>query len=115
MKATIWHNPRCSKSRQTLALLQDQGLEITIRKYLTDPPTAAELGEVLDLLGIEPAAWLRKRESAFAEVGLKGVTDRQTILEAMASHPKLMERPVVITETGAALGRPPESVLALFK
>lgn len=115
MSTIIWHNPRCSKSRQTLALLEERGLEPTVRKYLEDVPSVAELGAVLDKLGIEPAAWLRPREAAFAEAGLKGVTDRDTILAAMHAHPKLIERPVVITETAAALGRPPESVLALFE
>jgi arsenate reductase len=115
MKTTIWHNPRCSKSRQTLALLMDEDLELTVRNYLDDTPSVAELGAALDLLGIEAAAWLRTREDAFKAAGLKGVTDRDTILAAMHAHPKLIERPVVITASAAAIGRPPESVLGLFR
>ena len=115
MATVIWHNPRCSKSRQTLQLLRDQGIEPEIRAYLEDAPTTEELGLVLDLLGIEPAAWLRTKEDDFKVAGLKGVTDRAQILAAMAARPKLIERPVVIHGGKAVLGRPPEAVLALFE
>ncbi len=114
MSTVIWHNPRCSKSRQTLALLEAQGVTPEVRRYLDAPPTVAELATVLDQLGIEATAWVRSKEAAFKDAGLTGVTDRDTLLAAMAAEPKLIERPVVIHGGKAALGRPPEAVLALF-
>jgi len=114
MSVIIWHNPRCSKSRQALQLLEDAGHRPTVRLYLEDSPSAEELGEVLDKLGVAPASWPRRKEAEFAEAGLKGVTDRQTILAALAAYPKLIERPVVITPGAARLGRPPEAVLEIL-
>lgn len=110
---TIWHNPRCSKSRQTLALLEEKGIAPTIRKYLEDAPSEADIKDVLQKLGKSPLELMRTNEAEFKELGLKGAGD-DTLIAAMANHPKLIERPVVIEGGSAAIGRPPESVLALF-
>jgi len=114
MTTTIWHNPRCSKSRQTLALLEAQGVDVTIKLYLEDTPTPAALSTVLDQLGIPAWDWLRRGEAVFKTLGLSKDSGDQAILEAMHAHPVLIERPVVIHGKRAALGRPPENVLALF-
>ena len=112
---TIWHNPRCSKSRQTLQLLEDRGLTPTVRRYLDDPPTAAELDAVLTQLGIEPRKLMRRREAPFAALNLADPShDRAALLQAMADNPVLIERPVVLHEGRAALGRPPEAVLEIL-
>ena len=108
----IWHNPRCSKSRQTLALLEEKGIEPSIVRYLEEPPTKARLEEVADLLG-GAEALVRRKESAFTERGLKGASNAE-LIAAMADEPKLIERPVVITAKGARIGRPPETVLEVL-
>lgn len=115
MQVTIWHNPRCSKSRQTLKLLEDNGIKPVIRKYLEDTPSPAELRSVLGKLGLGAGDLVRRQEAVFKELGLNnaGASEDQ-LLAAMAEHPKLIERPVVITDKGAALGRPPENVLDLL-
>ena len=111
----ILHNPRCSKSRQTLKLLQDQGIEPAVRLYLSDPPSPDEINAVLGQLGMEPRALMRRKEAAFKELGLKddGMTT-ETLVNAMSEHPVLIERPIVITGDRAALGRPPENILGLL-
>jgi len=111
----IWHNPRCSKSRQTLALLQERDIEPTIVKYLDDPPSKDRLAEVLGYLGISPRELLRKREDAYKELGLsdESLSD-EALMEAMIDRPKLIERPIVIRSNRAAIGRPPESVLEIL-
>lgn len=109
---TIWHNPRCSKSRDTLALLQQQGLEPTIVEYLKTPPSAAQIDAVLKTLGIEPRELMRKGEAEYADVPANAT--RQQLIDAMATTPKLIERPVVIYGKKAAIGRPPEAVLAIL-
>ncbi|WP_028115662.1 arsenate reductase (glutaredoxin) [Ferrimonas senticii] len=115
MTTTIWHNPRCSKSRQTLALLQQQGIEPVIVRYLETPPTIAQLDQALTQLGIEPLALIRRQEALFAELGLKDAElSRQQWLAIMTQHPKLIERPVVLHQGKACIGRPPENVLALL-
>ncbi|MBC3194191.1 arsenate reductase (glutaredoxin) [Pseudonocardia sp. C8] len=111
----IWHNPRCSKSRATLALLQEHGVEPTVRRYLDDPPTRAELEDALAALGTDdPLAITRTGEAAFREQGLQGA-DRDTLLDALAAEPKLLERPLVRSGDRAVLGRPPENVLPLLE
>lgn len=110
---TIWHNPRCSKSRQTLALIEDKG-EVTIRKYLEDTPTADEIRAARDLLGFKAIEMMRPKEAAFKEMGLSKTDDDETLIAAMAKEPKLIERPIVFAGGKAALGRPPEAVLDLF-
>ncbi len=108
----IWHNPRCSKSRQTLALLEERGITPRVVKYLDAPPSEARLREVAGQLG-GAEALVRRKEAAFGERGLKGA-DADALIAAMAEEPKLIERPVVITAKGARIGRPPESVLEVL-
>lgn len=111
----IWHNPRCSKSRQTLALLQERAIEPRVRLYLEDPPSSAELESVLESLGMEPWELARTKEPLAKEVGLPAVGQaRERWVELMAANSKLIERPVVIASGRAIVGRPPERVLELF-
>lgn len=110
---TIWHNPRCSKSRQTLALIEDKG-DVSIRKYLEDAPTEAELRDVLELLGISAIQMMRTKEAEFKDLGLSKEDDDATLIAAMAQTPKLIERPIVIKDGKARIGRPPESVLEIL-
>lgn len=110
---TIYHNPRCSKSRQTLALLEERGIEPNIVRYLDEPPDAATIRELLELLGMDARALMRTKEARYAELGLDGA-DEDTLIRAMADNPVLIERPIVVTPRGAALGRPPETVLDLL-
>ena len=114
MTVEIWHNPRCSKSRATLALLREHGIEPKVRLYLKDPPTREELQEVLALLGIKPSELVRRKEAAFRERGLDASSSEDAILEAMVAEPRLIERPIVRVDGAAALGRPPENVLAIL-
>lgn len=114
-KFTMYHNPRCSKSRQTLALLEENGQQPEIILYLDTPPSAVELTDVLSKLGISARQLLRKGESAYKEYKLADTTlSDADIIGAMINHPKLIERPIVIKGKKAILGRPPENVLALL-
>jgi len=115
MDVTIYHNPRCSKSRQTLQLLEEQGIKPTIRLYLEDSPSAKELKDVITKLGITPRELLRKGEDAYKENQLsnKELTDA-ALIKAMVEFPKLIERPIVIKGDQAKLGRPPEQVLEIL-
>lgn len=110
---TIWHNPRCSKSRQTLALVEAKG-EVTVRRYLEDAPSLQELTEVQALLGMPVIDMMRPKEALFKELGLSKSDDDATLLAAMAENPKLIERPIVLANDKAALGRPPEAVLDIL-
>ncbi|WP_425405594.1 arsenate reductase (glutaredoxin) [Hwanghaeella sp.] len=114
MTVTIYHNPRCSKSRQTLALLQDKGIEPEIVEYLKTPPSADEIAAILKKLGIEARSLMRTKEAVYKELGLDAVTDEKALIAAMAENPVLIERPVVIKGSKAALGRPPEQVLEIL-
>jgi arsenate reductase len=114
MDTIIWHNPRCSKSRQTLALLQEQGIEPEVRLYLETPPSFEELAEVIDKLGIGPWELLRRGETTFKELSLGKDSATKALIEAMCQHPILIQRPVVIRGNCVALGRPPENVLTLI-
>jgi len=115
MTVTIYHNPRCSKSRMTLQLLREQGIEPEIIEYLKTPPTAAELDEILQKLGFEPRALMRQKEPEYKANGLDDPTlDRATLLAGMVATPKLIERPIVLANNKAAIGRPPENVLAIL-
>lgn len=115
MTVTIWHNPRCSKSRQTLALLRDNGVEPDVVEYLKTPPDAAALKAVLKKLGLKPRDLMRKGEAAYKERGLAdpALTD-EALIAAMVADPVLIERPVVVKGGKAALGRPPEAVLDIL-
>ncbi|RKZ77853.1 MAG: arsenate reductase (glutaredoxin) [Gammaproteobacteria bacterium] len=112
---SIYHNPRCSKSRQTLALLEQQGVKPEIVEYLKTPPTADELDTILGQLGINARELLRKTEAIYKELNLadKTLTDQQ-LIQAMCEHPKLIERPIVIHNGKAKVGRPPEAVLEII-
>ena len=111
----IWHNPRCSKSRQALALLEERGLEPQVRLYLQSPPDAKTIDRVLKLLGKEPRELIRKNEAPYRELGLDDKKKtRAELIAAMAEHPILIERPVVVRGERAVLGRPPEEVLSLI-
>lgn len=114
-KITIWHNPRCSKSREALRLLEERGETPEIVKYLDETPDAATLKATLVMLGIGPRDLLRTKETEYQELGLDdtSLTD-DAIIEMMVSHPKLIERPVVIKEGKAVIGRPPEKVIELL-
>jgi arsenate reductase len=110
----IYHNPRCTKSRESLKLLEDKGVQIQVIEYLTQIPTKAELKSVLKLLGISAFELLRKNEEIFKEQ-FKGIdlTEEEWI-EVMIEHPKLIERPIVINGKKAVIGRPPERVLEIL-
>jgi len=115
MSITILHNPRCSKSRQTLDLLRQQGVEPVIREYLKDPLSADELVQLIRQLGIEAKTLVRFKEDEFKASGLDiSSASEAQLVQAMVNTPKLMERPVVITTKGARIGRPPESVLEII-
>jgi arsenate reductase len=112
---TIWHNPRCSKSRQTLQLIRDRGIEPTIVEYLKSPPSSGEIGAALDALGFEPRDLMRKNEAAYAELSLanEGLR-RDFLIDAMVANPVLIQRPLVFRGERVAMGRPPENVLQLL-
>jgi arsenate reductase len=112
---TIYHNPRCSKSRQTLALLQDRGIEPKVVEYLTETPDADTLDGLLRKLKLEPRDLLRRKEAPYQELGLDDPgLSRQALIAAMVEHPILIERPIVVKGAKAALGRPPEKVLEIL-
>jgi len=110
---TIYHNPRCSKSRETLQLLHDRGLAPRVIEYLDTPPTLSELEKIIDLLGIKPTELLRRKEPEFKLSQLDNASDAE-ILRAMVTHPVLIERPIVVAGNKAAIGRPPENVLTIL-
>lgn len=111
---TIWHNPHCSKSRETLALLHNEGLDPDIRLYLQDPPDPDELKDAARQLGLGPAGFIRAGDPLFRALGLNPEDDKATLISAMAAHPILIERPIVFANDKAALGRPPAAVLDII-
>jgi arsenate reductase len=115
VSTAIYHNPRCSKSRRALQLLRDRGVEPEVIEYLKTPPDAAALRGLLDLLGLEPRDLMRKKEKEYREMGLDdpGLT-REALIAAMVAHPRLIERPIVVKDGRAVLGRPPERVIDLL-
>ena len=115
MTVTIYHNPRCSKSRATLELLREHGVEPEIIAYMDNPPDEATIRELCDKLGITPRELMRRHEKVFKEAGLDdpSFTDDE-LIEAMAQCPSLIERPIVVKDGQAVLGRPPENVLDLI-
>jgi len=111
MSLKIYHNPRCSKSRQTLKLIEAAGVEVETVLYLDNSPSPAEISELLLKLGFTSANQLmRKGEAVYKELGLKAETDETKLLAAMSAHPKLIERPIVVKGEAAILGRPPKNV-----
>lgn len=107
----IYHNPRCSKSRQTLKIIEDAGADVETILYLTDPLSEENIKNLLGKLGFSDARQLmRKGETIYKDLALKNVDDQARLIEAMATHPKLIERPIVVKGDVAILGRPPENV-----
>lgn len=115
MSVEIYHNPRCSKSRQTLQLLLDQGIDPDVVEYLKTPPDKATLGRILDMLGLEPRELMRTKEKEYKALQLDDPSlSRDQLIDAMIANPKLIERPIVIQNGKAAIGRPPEKVLDIL-
>ena len=115
MSVEIYHNPRCSKSRQTLELLQAQGVEPEVVEYLKTPPDKATLKRILDMLGLEPRQLMRTKEEEYKALGLDDPKlTREQLIDAMIATPKLIERPIVIKDGKAAIGRPPEKILEIL-
>lgn len=115
MPVTIYHNPRCSKSRRTLTLLEQHGIKPKVVEYLVTPPTEVELKRLLKLLGMAPRELLRTKEDEYKQAKLDraDATDAE-IVRAMVKYPRLIERPIVVSGNKAALGRPPENVLKII-
>jgi arsenate reductase len=116
MTVTIWHNPRCSKSRQTLELLRSKGIEPAIREYLKQPPSKVEVETLIAQVGGDAAELIRDGEPEFKALKMKKADlSKADIAKAIVAHPVLLQRPVVVSGKKAAIGRPPEAVLALLK
>ncbi len=115
MSVIIYHNPRCSKSRATLALLQERGIDPDIVLYLKDPPSPQQLSEVLEKLGMRPRELIRTGDPAYTSAGMDapGLSDGE-LLDLMSEHPSVIQRPIVITSDAARIGRPPEQVLEIL-
>jgi arsenate reductase len=112
---TIYHNPCCGKSRQTLALLRERGVEPRVVEYLQHPPTAAQLKKIIRQLGVSAKDIIRRKEQPFVELKLADkLDDDMALIEAMVSHPILIERPIVVTDKIARIGRPPGAVLEVL-
>ncbi len=115
MAVTIYHNPRCSKSRQSLGLIEKSGVAADIVLYLETSPDAAEIKTLLGKLGFDdPRDLMRRGEAIYKELGLKDEAEPEALIAAMAAHPKLIERPIVVKGSKAVIGRPPEAVLTLL-
>lgn len=111
MSTTIYHNPRCSKSRQTLALIHDHGIEPRIVEYLKQPPTPDELKRIIQRLSVPVREIMRSGEAEYRELGLADeALDDEALIQAICAHPKLLQRPIVVRGEQARIGRPPESV-----
>jgi len=114
-KITIWHNPRCSKSRNSVALLEEKGIEAEVVKYLDEVPSVEELKNMLKMLGMSSARELmRTKEAVYKELNLKEETSEEALLKAMIANPKLIERPIVIKGNKAVIGRPIEKIIELL-
>tara|TARA_B100000686_G_scaffold267611_1_gene282835 strand:+ start:226 stop:573 length:348 start_codon:yes stop_codon:yes gene_type:complete len=115
MSMKIYHNPRCSKSRQALAILQDSKVEFEVIEYLINPPTEQELSEIIAKLGIAARDLIRQKEEEFKQLGVKqDVLSHDSAITLMVNEPKIMERPIVVTDEKAVIGRPPENVFDLL-
>lgn len=115
MAIKIYHNPRCSKSRQTLALIRERGLEPDIIEYLKHPPTPAQLKRIIKSLGVPVREIIRRGEAEYRELGLADPSiDDERLIELVCEHPRLLQRPIVIGERGARIGRPPEAIEAIL-
>jgi len=115
-KVTIWHNPRCTKSREGVALVQESGCENEVVKYLDNSLSVDEIKNVLKMLGFKSAReWMRTKEAVYKELDLKNETDEEKLIKAMAENPKLIERPVIIKGTKAIIGRPASAITEFLK
>lgn len=114
-KVTIWHNPRCSKSRNSMTLLEEKGVDAEVVKYLDTPPTKEEFKTLLSQLGMSARELMRTKEDIYKELNLKDETNEDKLIEAMVANPKLIERPIVIKDGKAAIGRPIENIVELIK
>jgi arsenate reductase len=110
MTDVFLHNPRCSKSRAALELIREAGVELPVREYLRDPPSAGELRSIVKMLGVRPIEIVRRGEAAYAALGLSDATPDDEVLRAMAENPILIERPIIVRGGRAVVGRPPEMV-----
>lgn len=114
-RPTLFHNPRCSKSRQALALLEARGLAPVVVDYLAAPPSPARIEEILGLLGIGPRELMRRDEPEYRALGLDAPDlDRSALVAALAAHPRLIQRPILVNGGRAAIGRPPEAILEIL-
>jgi len=113
MSVTIYHNPRCSKSRQTLELIREKGVEPQIVEYLETPPSAAELKDILSKLGMSAAEIVRTKEAKEEGIDVSSL-DNDALIEALAAHPRAIERPIVVKDAKAVMGRPPQNVIDLI-
>jgi arsenate reductase len=113
-KVKIWHTPKCSKSRNAVALLDEKGVDAEVVKYLDTPPSRDEIVEVLGMLNLSAREIMRTKEEIYKELGLKEVSDENALIDAMVANPKLIERPIVIKDGKAAIGRPIENVIELL-
>ncbi len=112
---TIYHNPKCSRSRQALKLLRDNGVEPEVVEYLDEPPTRTELRQIVRALGIPARELIRRKDKGFSELGNPDVRySDSAAVNLLAEHPQLIERPIVVRESRAVIGRPPENVLTLL-
>jgi len=111
----IWHNPRCSKSRNALALLEEEGVDAKVVKYLDVPHSKEEIKSLLKMLNIEARALMRTKEEIYKELNLKAEEDDEKLIQAMVENPRLIERPIVIKDGKAAIGRPIENITELLK
>ena len=113
---TIYHNPRCTKSRRTLQLLRDQEVDLEVIEYLKDPPSRTELRQIIRALGIPARELIRRKEKLFAEVGNEKIRySDSAAVDLLAEHPRLMERPIVVRKGRAVIGRPPENISLLME
>ena len=111
----IYHNPRCSKSRKTLQIIRDHGVEPEVVEYLKTPPTENEIKKISNLLGLDPKRFVRTSENDFKENGLsEKISDNEAMFRLMAKFPKVIERPIVVSDDSAIIGRPPENVLKIL-
>jgi len=114
MNVEIWHNPRCSKSRQALELLEQHNILARVVQYMKAPPTRAQLEQAHRLLNLPVLAMVRQKDPLFRRLGLSKTSSDTSLFEALENHPSLIERPIVMTNKGAAIGRPPEAILELL-
>mgnify|MGYP001765493484 CR=1 FL=1 len=108
---TLWHNPKCSKSREALKLLEEKGVDFEVFKYLDTPPSRSEIVALLKKLGISARDLMRTKEDLYKELGLAKLSDEEALIDALAENPKLIERPILIEENRAVIGRPVEKTI----